>query len=76
MVGFHRKVCLGKKGGWKPSKPLLCKGDDSIELAMVDQVPNLTVFDGIFNVLNEFHLQIFWHTKNTPLSAENLIVSY
>jgi hypothetical protein len=39
MVGFHRKVCLGKKGGWKPSKPLLCKGSDSIELAMVDQVP-------------------------------------
>ena len=38
MVGFKRKVCLGKKGGWKPSKPLLCKGSDDIELALVDQV--------------------------------------
>ena len=41
MVGFKRKVCLGKKGGWKPSKPLLCKGSDDIELALVDQVKKI-----------------------------------
>jgi hypothetical protein len=36
MAGFHRKVCMGKKGGWKPSKPVLCHGEDSLEMGMIE----------------------------------------
>lgn len=41
MAGFHRKVCMGKKGGWKPSKPVLCHGEDSLEMGMIEMSKNL-----------------------------------
>lgn len=44
MVGFYRKVCLGK--AWKPSKPLLCRGEDSLELAMVKSANNISPKSG------------------------------
>lgn len=47
MVGFYRKVCLGK--AWKPSKPLLCRGEDSLELAMVKSVTLLN-----FDIINNY----------------------
>ncbi|CAG5108667.1 Oidioi.mRNA.OKI2018_I69.chr1.g3900.t2.cds [Oikopleura dioica] len=36
MVGFHRKICMGRKVGWKPFKPVLCKGEDSLEMALIN----------------------------------------
>ena len=31
MIGFHRKVCLGKKNGWKPIKPVQCVSSKAID---------------------------------------------
>lgn len=31
MIGFYRKVCLGKQKGWKPIKPVLCKSSAEVE---------------------------------------------
>jgi len=41
MVGFHRKICMGRKVGWKPFKPVLCKGEDSLEMALINAATNV-----------------------------------
>jgi hypothetical protein len=31
MVGFYRKVCLGKQKGWKPIKPVRCLSSSTVD---------------------------------------------
>ena len=31
MVGFYRKVCLGKQKGWKPVKPVQCLSSTAVD---------------------------------------------
>ena len=45
MIGFYRKVCLGKQKGWKPIKPVLCKSSAEVENE-IQQVMHLMVFLG------------------------------
>jgi len=37
MIGFYRKVCLGKQKGWKPIKPVICRSENEVN-AEIDQV--------------------------------------
>ena len=30
MIGFYRKVCLGKQKGWKPIKPVICRSENEV----------------------------------------------
>ena len=45
MIGFYRKVCLGKQKGWKPIKPVLCKSSAEVENE-IQQVIHPMVFLG------------------------------
>lgn len=31
MIGFYRKVCLGKQKGWKPIKPVRCMSESAVD---------------------------------------------
>ena len=46
MIGFYRKVCLGKQKGWKPIKPVLCKSSAEVENEI--QQVNYNLSYGIF----------------------------
>ena len=43
MIGFYRKVCLGKQKGWKPIKPVRCLSESAVD----EEINNVSTLNSI-----------------------------